>query len=322
MTNGTSSMTNGRGASAIRQAALAGLVTLALGSAEALAARNCVSNTGRGRSARIKSLKAVGLTSDGRLLCFPTKSADKAEVVGQVSGLGSADGALNGIDFRVQDGKLYGVGTGGGVYTIDPTTAQATFVNQLTVPLEAMATSWGVDFNPAADRLRVISNLGQNLRHNVNTGGTTVEDARLTIAVGTAVQIAMGVTGAAYTNNDVPAPGMMSPTGTTLYDIATLQDQVVVQSPPNGIPGAVAANLGPTGNLTVDAGLAAGFDIYSVTLGTMATGLLAVDNLGFAVLNVGSASGFYTVNFQTGQATLEDLFQDQVVDIALPLNQN
>ena len=40
-------------------------------------------------------------------------------------------------------------------------TATATFVNALSVPL--MGTSFGVDFNPAADRLRIVSDLGQNL---------------------------------------------------------------------------------------------------------------------------------------------------------------
>src|SRR5215467_14330266 len=129
--------------------AVAALVAVLLGGGDTLAARNCVSNLGNGRSARIKSLKVVGLTSDGRLLCFPAKSADKAEVVGSVTGLGSADRALIGIDFRVQDGKLYGVGNGGGVYTIDPTTAQASFVNRLSVMLDPTATFFGVDFNPA-----------------------------------------------------------------------------------------------------------------------------------------------------------------------------
>jgi Domain of unknown function (DUF4394) len=305
-------MNYGRGTSIIRRAAIAGAVALLLGGGDALAARNCVSNTGKGRSARIKSLKAVGLTADGRLLCFPTTSADKAEEVGKVFNLGSADSALIGIDFRVQDGKLYGVGNGGGVYTIDPTTAQAMPVNQLTVPLDPMATSFAVDFNPAADRLRILSDRGQNLRHNVGMGGVTLSDAALTIMVGTNVVIATGVTGAAYTNNDLA----MS-TGTTLYDVATMQDQVVVQSPPNGIPMAVATNLVPTGSLGVDAGLAAGFDIYSVVVKGV-----TVDNLGFGVLNTSSGSGFYSVNFQTGQATLLDLFQDQVVDIALPLGQN
>ena len=155
----------------------AALVSLLLGGGDTLAARNCVSNLGSGRSARIKSLKVVGLTADGRLLCFPAKSADKAEVIGSVSGLGGGNTALIGIDFRVQDGQLYGVGNNGGVYTIDPNTAQATFVNQLTVPLDPTATSFAVDFNPAADRLRIVSDQGQNLRHNVNAGGTTATDA-------------------------------------------------------------------------------------------------------------------------------------------------
>lgn len=299
----------------VRRAVVAGLITLVLGGSDALAARNCVSNTGKGRSARVKSLKVVGLTSDGRLLCFPAKSADKAEVVGSVTGLGSADSALIGIDFRAQDGKLYGVGNGGGVYTIDPTTAKATFVNRLSVMLDPTASFFGVDFNPAADRLRIVSDTGQNLRHNVNAGGTTLSDAPLTIMVGTAVVTATGITGAAYTNNDVPPPGM--PTGTTLYDVDTMRNQVVVQSPPNGVPMAIAPNLVPTGNLGLDPDPAAGFDIYSVVVNGA-----AVDNLGYAVLNQGASSGFYSVSFQTGQATLLDEFKDQVVDIALPLNQN
>lgn len=305
-------MNNGRGTSIVRHAAIAGAVALLLAGGEVMAARNCVSSTGKGRSARIKNLKAVGLTADGRLLCFPTNSADRAEVVGSVTGLMGPDSALIGIDFRVQDGKLYGVGNGGGVYTIDPNTAQATFVNQLSVALDPLATSFAVDFNPAADRLRIVSDQGQNLRHNVNAGGVTATDAPLTIAAGANVVTATGVTAAAYTNNDLAAS-----TGTTLYDVATMQDQVVVQSPPNGIPGGVAANLVPSGSLGVDAGGAAGLDIYTVVVNGV-----AVDNLGFGVLTVGGASGFYDVNFQTGQATLLDAFDDQVVDVALPLAQN
>jgi len=301
-----------RGSSIVRHAEIAGAVTLLLAGGEAMAARNCVSNTGKGRSARIKSLKAVGLTADGRLLCFPTNSADRAEVVGSVTGLMGLDSALIGIDFRVQDGKLYGVGTGGGVYTIDPNTGQATFVNQLSVALDPLATSFAVDFNPAADRLRILSDRGQNLRHNVNAGGVTATDAPLTIAAGANVVTATGVSAAAYTNNDLAAS-----TGTTLYDVATMQDQVVVQSPPNGIPGGVAANLVPSGSLGVDAGAAAGLDIYTVVVNGV-----AVDNLSFGVLTVGGASGFYDVKFQTGQATLLDAFDDQVVVVALPVAQN
>jgi len=45
--------------------------------------------------------------------------------LGRVWNLTGADTALVGIDFRVQDGKLCGVGNGGGVYTVDTTTAEA-----------------------------------------------------------------------------------------------------------------------------------------------------------------------------------------------------
>src|SRR4029453_13586039 len=97
-------MTNGRGTSIVRRAAIAGAIAMLIGGGNALAARNAASNAGKGKSARSKSQKAVGLTADGRLLCFPTNSADRAEVVGAVTGLGSPDSALIGIDFRVQGG--------------------------------------------------------------------------------------------------------------------------------------------------------------------------------------------------------------------------
>ena len=117
-------------------------------------------------SAHSNDLRVIGLTDDGRLVSFRARSPERTRHIGYVTGLTGTDTALVGIDFRVQDGKLYGVGNGGGVYTIDPETAEATFVNALTVPLAG--TVFGVDFNPAADRLRIISDTGQNLAHNVN----------------------------------------------------------------------------------------------------------------------------------------------------------
>ena len=80
----------------------------------------------------------------------------------------------------------------------------------LTLPLDGMF--FGVDFNPAADRLRIISNRGQNLAHNVNAGGVTVANATLTYTAPPAAPVvALGVTAAAYTNNDLNQPS----TGTT-----------------------------------------------------------------------------------------------------------
>jgi len=67
-------------------------------------------------------------------------------------------------------------------------------MSHLSVPLEG--TLFAVDFNPAADRLRILSNTGQNLRHNVNAGGMTIANGALNYTAGTADT---GITGAAYT---------------------------------------------------------------------------------------------------------------------------
>jgi hypothetical protein len=250
-------------------------------------------------------LRVIGLTDTGRLVSFRARSPERTRDLGYVTGLTGADMALVGIDFRVQDGKLYGVGNGGGVYTIDPNTAEAAFVNALTVPLAG--TVFGVDFNPAADRLRIISDTGQNLAHNVNVGGATLVNGTLTYIAPPASPVpALGVPAAAYTNNDLNQPN----TGTTLFDLDTTLDQVVIQSPPgNGI-------LVATGKLGVDVAAASGFDIYSLLSNGM-----AVANYPFATLSVNGRYRFYAVNLTTGQAFLLGQFDEAVVDIAIPLNQ-
>jgi hypothetical protein len=159
-----------------------------------------------------------------------------------------------------------------------------------------------VDFNPAADRLRIVSDTGQDLRHNVNAGGTTIADAVLNYTLGTP---ALGIAGAAYTNNDLDLN-----TATTLFDLDTSLDQVAAQAPPNN------GSLNPTGKLTVDAGAAAGFDIYS-RLRAGAT----ESNSGYAVINAGYDYGFYRVKLLTGEARYLGSFKRPVVDIAVPLSQ-
>jgi hypothetical protein len=250
-------------------------------------------------------LRVIGLTDDGRLVSFRARSPERTREIGYVTGFTGTDTALVGIDFRVQNGKLYGVGNGGGVYTIDPKTAEATFVNALTVSL--MGTVFGVDFNPAADRLRIISDAGQNLAHNVNDGGMTAPNATLTYTVPPAVPVpALGVTAAAYTNNDLNQPN----TGTTLVDLDTMLDQVVIQSPPG------AGILVASGKLGVDAAAASGFDIYSL----LSDGV-TVANFPFATLAVNGKYRFYAVNLTTGQAFSLGRFDEAVVDIAIPLSQ-
>jgi Domain of unknown function (DUF4394) len=254
---------------------------------------------------RSDQLTIFALTADQRLLMFRECNPTRSHQIGSVYGLQAADTMLVGIDFRVQDGKLYGVGNGGGIYIIDTNTAVATLATQLTVPLNGQL--FGVDFNPAANALRIISDTGQNLRHPF-AGPLmfqTQNDGALNYPGPPAISPATGLTGAAYTNNDLDTN-----TGTTLYDIDTSLNQVVIQSPPN------AGSLVATGLLTVDPDTPVGFDIY-----TELKNDVAINNSGFASLVVGGVYGFYRVNFPTGQAFLIDYFGDAVIDIAIPLNQ-
>ncbi len=268
--------------------------------------RGCASGV-EGSDSTFKTLQVVGLTADGRLVCFNERKPDRERAIGHVSGL-MIDTALIGIDFRVQDGKLYGVGDAGGVYMLDTTSATASLVNRLTVALDG--TSFGVDFNPAADRLRITSNTGQNLRHNINAGGVTLLDDPLDYptTINGVGPTAMGITGSAYTNNDLSAT-----TATTLYSLDTTLDQVSIQSPPNN--GSQAAN----GKLGVDAQLGSGFDIYSKVRDGATVDVQAFASLGSA----DGSSAFYKVSLPTGKATLRGNFAagTQVIGIAIPLNQ-
>lgn len=254
-------------------------------------------------------LAAVGLTDDQRLVRFDTVVPGVVRRGVKVSGLTGGDTRLIGIDYRVQNALLHGVGNAGGIYTVNPDNGTARKVSQLSVALNG--TSFGVDFNPAANRLRVISNTGQNLRHNIDDpngappAGTTAVDAALTTppTAGTTT----GVTAAGYTNNDLAAT-----TGTTLFDVNTGNDTLVIQSPAN------AGTLAAAGQLTVDAGSAAGLDIYSILRnGT------TIDNRAFATLQVGGRTTLYEVNLLTGKATSRGTFpaETNVVDLAIPLNQ-
>jgi hypothetical protein len=250
-----------------------------------------------------KGRTAVGLAGDGtKLVTFDTTKPRRTSATGTVKGL-SGDTSLVGIDFRVQDGKLYGVGDQGGVYTLSTKSAKATKVSQLTTALQGV--SFGVDFNPAANRLRVVSDAGQNLRHNLDDGataGTTVVDGTLTYPPATTA--ATGVTGAAYTNNDLDPD-----TATTLFDLDTNLDQIAVQSPAN------AGSLAPTGKLLVDAATDTGFDIFS----DLKDGR-TVAVTGFATVTAGGTSTLYRVNLLTGEATARGTFPVTVTDLAIPLD--
>lgn len=242
------------------------------------------------------SLVILGLTSDQRLICFEERNPSDTVTIGQISGL-TGDARLVGIDFRPATGKLYGLGNAGGLYVIDTGDASATFQAQLNVALTGNA--FDIDFNPTVDRLRIVSDTGQNLRANVADGAVTTDTALIN------PDPATGIAGAAYTNNDANGN-----TGTTLYIIDSRSDQLLIQAPPN------AGSLNATGRLTFDTTSDVGFDIYSTIKGGNTIGAHA-----FASLVTNGRSRLYMIDLFTGQAWPRGTFRAQVIDIAIPLRQ-
>ncbi len=289
----------------ISSALLATLVVGTLGVSTATALHPATggdSNPCAARTNRNRALQIIGLVDDGTLACFRENRAGRAITVGPITGL-TQDVSLVGIDYRPANDVLYGLGNAGGVYTIDVGTAAATLVSRLNQPLQG--ASFGIDFNPTVDRLRIVSDTGQNLRANVDDG-TVTTDSALNIPGATPVNPALGVTAIGYTNNDADPN-----TDTTLFDIDTTNDQVAIQAPPN------AGALSATGKLGFDAVGEVGFDIYSeLGYGTTAS----LRPLASITTSDGS-TGLYRVDLLAGRAAKVGTFGIGVVDIAIPTNQ-
>jgi hypothetical protein len=215
----------------------------------------------------------VALTESGALLVFPAARPDAATPV-SVPGLG---GTLIGIDRRPADRRLYGLTTTNEIYTIDLGSGQATLMCSLTVPFDGGVRS-GIDFNPQADRLRLVSAEGQNLRVNVEIGATAVDRSAAYAPADANAGKPPAIAASAYTNSVAGAAT------TKLFNISAAVDVLALQDPPND---GVQVTVGPLG---VDFGPLAGFEIVSELSG---------QDRAYAA----SGSTLYTIDLGSGAAT-------------------
>ena len=184
-------------------------------------------------------------------------------------------GALVGIDVRPADGMLYGLTADGSVVTIDKT-GKVAVKSKLEVLLPA-GTAATVDFNPVADRMRVIGANGMNLRANVDDGKVT-KDGDLKYAdtdmhKGEKPNIVAG----AYTNSYKGA------TETTLLNVDGTIGGLIRQAPPNdGVLNAIGKHGAKTGQ--------AAFDIVADGKGGNAGWMMIGDTLCSVDLATGKAT--------------------------------
>lgn len=212
------------------------------------------------------------------LISFDSSSPSNLLSGTNITGL-QANETLVAIDFRPATGQLYGLGSSSRLYTINTGTGAATGVGgQFSTLLNGF--SFGFDFNPNIDRIRVVSEVNQNLVLNPITGAVQLVATNLAyVAADPNFGIDPNVVDSAYTNN---VPNAAS---TQLYGIDTGRDILVTQA--NN-----AGTLGTVGLLGIDASAAGGFDI-SGTSGIAYAALLTSGS---------SQSSLYTINLATGLA--------------------
>ena len=157
------------------------------------------------------------LTDANSLEAFDSATPITTTPAVAITGLQPGD-SLVAIDVRPLNGKVYGLGNLSNLYIVNPVSGLATQVGSHG-GFSLSGTSFGFDFNPMADRIRVVSNTGQNLRLNPDTGVLAGADPNVAYAAGDPNNGATpNIEGAAYSNNFVGAGS------TTLYDIdATLR---------------------------------------------------------------------------------------------------
>ena len=192
-----------------------------------------------------------------------------------------------GLDFRPATGTLYAVSNQSRLFKVNTANGQLTQVGSDLSPALS-GSSFGFDFNPTVDRIRLVSNTGQNLRLHPDLGTVVFTDGILN--PGTPF-----VNAAAYTNNIAGA------TTTTLFVIDSTTDMLYTQNPPNN------GTLVPVGSLGVNVEADNGFDIGGNS------------NNAYALLKVNGVTSVYTINLTTGAATKGADFNIQTTAMAVGL---
>ncbi|MFP9138116.1 DUF4394 domain-containing protein [Devosia sp. XGJD_8] len=214
---------------------------------------------------------AIGLVGGTTLVMFDTET----RAVSGTMDVTGVDG-LAGIDVRPADKLLYGVTLAGEVVTIDTASGAATMKSTLSEMLPSFEGAI-VDFNPMADRLRLMATDGTNHRVNVDDGMVTV-DGSLAFEAGDMHEgETPAIVAAAYINS------IGKPEATAMYDIDATIAALIQQVSPND------GTLGAIGELGVE-GSSYAFDI-AATEALENTAYLVVDNV------------LHTVDLESGAAT-------------------
>lgn len=227
--------------------------------------------------------------ADGKqLLKINAMNSEMATATTQITGLMTND-ALTAIDFRPATGELYGVSTMNRLYVINQETGAARVIGAAALSPAISGSAVALDFNPTVDRIRLVTNTGQNLRLHPETGAVAATDGVINGGMSPSIE------SVAYTNNVAGA------STTTLYDIDSKSDKLYKQDPPNN------GTLVEVGALGVDITASAGFDIN------------AAGDVALTAVQVGGKWELHQVDIVTGKLTkIGNLPAGNINGLAIP----
>lgn len=230
-----------------------------------------------------------GLTAANQVIKYNTKATQIPVETVAVTGLASGEKLMS-IDFRPATGQLYAVSNNSRLYTINLGTNKgvATALGTAAFTPAISGNIVSIDFNPTVDRIRLVTNTGQNLRLHPETGAVAATDGVINGAAGVAV------TGIAYTNNVAGA------TTTSLFDIDVTNKKLYKQNPPND------GKLVEVGTLNADFTGQVGFDINADNSKILAT------------FTAGGVTRLYTVDTANAAARMNGTLSAALIDIAIP----
>lgn len=221
-----------------------------------------------------------GVTENQTLVSFDSTTPNT--IISGVSIWGmAANERVRGMDFRPATNELYALGSFSKLYKINAMTGMATQVGSGSFADTLNGSSFGFDFNPVIDRIRVVSEADQNLVLNPDTATSTNATA-LFYGMGDMNEgMNPNVVGSAYTNSKKGA------TSTQLYGIDTGLDVLVKQANSAG-------TLTTVGSLGVDLNDQVGFDI---------SGLSGIAYASVQDASLGQST-FWKIDLNTGAATM------------------
>lgn len=232
------------------------------------------------------------LTSNNNIVSF--RSGTPSYILSQATVSGVAAGqTLVGMDVRPADLKIYAVGYNPAtmvarIYTLDPLTAVATPVSTDSITGIDLGGNVGVDFNPVADRLRVVTSTNKNYRLNQLTGLLAATDTVLFYKTGDAnFGVDPDVATVAYSNSKV------APASTVLYAYDDSLNLLLTQDPPNA---GLLSTIGTSGIAVNGMDRTSDMDIYFDHT--------AQTNMAYFTANTTNGNDkFYTLNLTSGMAT-------------------